>query len=262
MKNKNRKLLAVVWLLVLSMGLSGCTLLQFDDPAEIKQQEEELEKQQNITLPDAQALLKPDKLVMDEHLTSEDGADLAVYQAEFPWFEAGEYAALQNINSYYEGEFSHLASDKDRFFRLVEEKPSNALRSSTFSYELLDAPAGYIAILRAFESVDTLGSTGKIYTCDLFEATTGWKLKFSDLFGAQEKAALGQLRTDLATWCADKSYDAAWLDGLTDDLLTQNITLSTETLYVGFDRTVVPGGETLIELDLTPYTGWLKTVTD
>ena len=45
MKRSKRTLAALLSVLMLSTSLSGCTLLQFDDPAEIKQQEEELEKQ-------------------------------------------------------------------------------------------------------------------------------------------------------------------------------------------------------------------------
>ncbi|MBR4875850.1 MAG: hypothetical protein IKU95_05085 [Clostridia bacterium] len=257
MKRSKRTLAALLSVLMLSTALSGCTLLQFDDPAEIKQQEEELEKQQSAALPDVKSLLVADRLVMDEHLTDAAGKEIAIYQARFPYFEAEDNSALQNINSYYETEFGHLTSDKDRVFKLAVEKPADVLRSSNFDYTLLNAPSGYVAVLRTFESVGSLGESGKIHTCDLFSGATGLHLKFGDVFSANKVKAVEMLRKDLAEWCKKGGHDTAWLEGLNDDLLCENFTLDAKTLYIGFDQGIRPDGSTLIELALEPYNPYM-----
>ena len=258
MKRSKKTLAALLSVLMLTGPLSGCTLLQFDDPAEIKQQEQELEKQQSVVLPDVKGLLKADHLVMDEKLTDPSGKEIALYQARFPYFDAKDSAALQNINSFYETEFGHLTSDKDRFFKLATEKPSDILRSSTFDYELLSARPGHVAVLRTFESVDSLGESGKLYTCDLFSAATGLHLKFGDVFSGNKAKAIETLRKDLAKWCEKGNHAADWLDSMSDEVLCENFTLSTKSLYIGFDRGTLPNGETLIELDLNPYLPFME----
>jgi len=258
MRTSKQRIAALLAMVMLTSGLSGCALLHFDDPAEIKAQEEELAKQQNVELPDVQALLDPEHLVMDAVLKDASGKEIARYQACFPYFEAGDNAALQNINQYYEGEFGHLSGDKDRFFQLAQEKPTQSVHSSSFDYELLKGEASRVAVLRSFESIDSLGESGKLYTCELFSAATGLRLKFTDIFSSDSKGAVKTLRAELADWCADKAYDTAWLDGLTDELLCENFTLDADTLYIGFDKNTLPGGETLVELDLEtfmPYMG-------
>lgn len=257
MRTNKQRIAALLAMVMLSYGLSGCALLHFDDPAEIKAQEEEIAKQQNVELPDAKALLDTEKLVIDEQLLDDAGKEIARYQARFPYFEAGDNTALQNINAHYESEFGHLQSDKERFFQLAREKSSDTVHTSVFDYELLKGSDSYVAILRSFESVDSLGGSGKLYTCELFSAATGLRLKFSDIFSGDSKKAVETLRSDLAEWCADHEYDTAWFDGMTDELLCENFTIDADTLYLGFDRNTLPGGETLIELVLDPYTAFM-----
>ncbi len=258
MKRSKRILAALMGVLMLSSTLSGCTLLQFDDPAEIKQQEQELEKQESVALPDIKTLLDGEHLVIDEHLTDGTGKEIAHYQAHFPYFKAEDNAALQNINSFYEAEFSHLESDKDRFFKLATEKPSEVLRTSSFDFTLLNAHPEHIAILRSYESVDSLGESGKLHTCDLFSSATGLRLKFGDVFSGNKAKAVELLRKDLTEWCEAGGHDTAWLEGMSDDLLCENFTISTNTLYIGFDRGTLPDGSTLIEMDLAPYTTFME----
>ncbi len=257
MRTSKQRIAALLAMVMLTCGLSGCALLHFDDPAEIKAQEEEIAKQQNVELPDVQSLLVSDRLVIDEQLLDDTGREIARYEARFPYFEADDNAALQNINAHYEAEFGHLESDKARFFQLAQEKPSDAVHTSTFAYELLKGREAYVAILRSFESVDSLGESGRLYACELFSAATGLRLKFSDVFSADSTKALDTLRHDLAEWSTEHSYDAAWVDEMSDELLSENFTIDADILYIGFDKNTVPGGETLIELDLEPYTAFM-----
>ena len=71
MRTSKQRIAALLAMAMLSSGLSGCALLHFDDPAEIKAQEEEIAKQQNVELPDAKALLDTEKLVIDEEYVKE-----------------------------------------------------------------------------------------------------------------------------------------------------------------------------------------------
>lgn len=254
-KNENKKacLRLLLFLLMFCSQLTGCTLVHFDDPAESQQQTQEIEKQTTVEYPDAAAALAADRLVMDEKLTDDTGRVLAVYQAAFPWFTAGSSQALQNINAHYENEFSYLAEDQARFFELVRQKPSDTVRTAIFTYELLEAPEGYIAVLRRYESVDTLDISTVTYYCEVFSAATGLQLRFSNLFGNQSAAAMEALRSALADWCAQREYDTGWAEALSDDVLTENITLDQETLYVGLPAGAAPGGETLAELPVEPF---------
>lgn len=242
---------------LLGSSLSGCALLHFDDPAEIKAQEQELEKQQATDIPDVQNRLDPEHLVMDETALDASGKEIARYQARFPWFDSKDSTALDNINQYYESEFGHLQGDKDRFFKLAAEKPSGVLHTSSFDYELLKTEGAYVAILRSFESVDSLGESGKLYTCEVFSAATGLRLKFGDVFSGDSQQAIRTLRTDLAAWSKEKESDTAWLDSMSDEVLCENFTLDSDTLYLGFDKNILPGGETLVELPLESYTAYM-----
>lgn len=257
---RNKKFLALLLTAaLLGSSLSGCALLHFDDPAEIKAQEQELEKQQSTELPDIKGRLDAGHLVMDEVLHDAAGKEIARYQARFPWFDSEDSAALDNINQHYESEFGHLQDDKDRFFKLAAEKPSGVLHTSVFDYELLDARGAYVAVLRSFESVDSLGESGKLYTCEVFSAATGLRLKFSDVFSGDSQKAVSTLRADLAEWSKTKESDTAWLDGLTDEVLCENFTFSSDTLYIGFDKNIFPGGETLVELPLEDYAAFMAS---
>lgn len=257
MKRSKRPLALALTMLMLAGSLSGCTLVQFDDPADIKQQEEEIEKQQNAALPDLDTVLDAEHLVIDEKLTNNEGRTIAAYQARFPYFEAGDNVALQNINEFYASEFSHLESDKNRFFELAAEKPTDTVHTSVFDYELLDAGDIYVSVLRSFEVVDSLGDGGTLYTGEVFSGATGLRLKFTDVFAKDAAKAVETLRTVLADWCGEQKYDAAWLDGLTDEVLCENFAFDEDILYIGFDRGTVPGGETLIELDLGDFEAYM-----
>lgn len=257
MKRSKRPLALVLTIFMLVGSLSGCTLIQFDDPADIKQQEEEIEKQQNVALPDLDTVLDAEHLLIDEKLTDHEGRTIASYQARFPYFEEGDNAALRNINEFYASEFSHLESDKNRFFELAAEKTTDTVHTSVFDYELLDAGDSYVSVLRSFEVVDSLGDGGTLYTGEVFSGATGLRLKFTDVFAKDAAKAVEALRTALADWCDEQKYDAAWLDGLTDELLCENFAFDEDTLYIGFDRGTVPGDETLVELDLGDFEAYL-----
>lgn len=253
MARNKRSFTALLSLLLAGHLLTGCTLVHFDDPADIQQQTQEIEKQTTVEYPNAAAALRRDRLVLEETLTDDTGRALAVYQAALPWFEAGDSQALQNINAHYEREFAYLTDDQARFFALVRQKPAETVRSAVFTYQLLEAPESYIAVLREYRSVDTLDRADGAYYCELFSAATGLQLRFSNLFGGQSEAAARLLRSALADWSAAQGCDTAWLDSLSDSSLTENITLDQETLYVGLPAGAAPGGETLAELPIDDF---------
>lgn len=247
----NKKALAILLSLSLSFSVfSGCALLQFEDPEELKQQEQEMQERETVEVIKPDKVLIDDRLVMDESLTDDAGKELAWYRASFPYFDEGDNQALANINEYYESEFSHLADDKDRFFKLVQEQPSDKVRASLFTYKILASDETYFTVLRCFESSNTLGKTSMTYYCEVFSAATGWKLKFSDVFGNQSEKALELIRGGIEQWCKDKGYETNWVFNSEDEVFTDNFTFSTDTLYIGLPSHTSPGGETLIELEL------------
>lgn len=256
---KTQKLASIILAaVVIASSLSGCALVDFEDPSKAKQEEQTLDKDTKVEKPDVFKLLMADKLVLSDKLTSSAGVDIAVYEANFPYFDAGDNQALANINSYYETEFEHLESDKERFFQLVTEKPSQVLRTSVFTYTLLDTPGDYISILRCFESNDILGNATKTYYCEVFSASTGWSLKFSDVFGEDNDKAVEALRSALEKWSLDKAYSANWLYNAKDEILTDNFAFDGEKMYIGLPAYTAPGGETLIEIPFEGFEDLLK----
>ncbi|MEA4919634.1 MAG: hypothetical protein VB078_01730 [Clostridiaceae bacterium] len=256
---KKQKLASIILAAaMIASSLSGCALVEFEDPSTAKQEEQTLDKDAKAEKPDVFKLLNADKLVLSDRLKNAAGVELAAYEANFPYFDAGDNQALANINTYYETEFEHLESDKERFFQLVTEKPSQVFRTSVFTYTLLDTPGDYISILRCFESNDILGSVTKTYYCEVFSASTGWSLKFSDVFGDDSSKAVEALRSALEQWSLDKAYTANWVYNAKDEILTENFAFDGDKMYIGLPAYTAPGGETLIELSFESFEDFLK----
>lgn len=252
---------ALVWAMLAAV-LSGCTLLKFDDPADVKKDQEVQVTPDTKAEPiDPASILDSEKLTMDEQLTDASGKVVAVYKAALPYFsnEAGD-AAVDSINQYYEEEFSQLKDDKDRFFGIVGEKPaeSGEPRSSIISYELLDAPQGYVSVLRCYEGLDTLGAQQENYFCEVFSASTGWKLRFSDIFGENRDKAMTCLREEIEQWCFENDYDAKWLYNADDATISDNFAFDGSTAYIGIPAYTAPGGETLIKIPFDQLAQYVK----
>jgi len=262
MKKQIVKSAAAAVMAISMMVSSGCTLVKFEDSGEVKKKEADSAIVETNKAVDIKSLLDEEKLSMEEKLTNEAGAEIAVYKADFPYFKNDtESAVIDKINEYYRQEFEQIEDDKERFFKIIQEKPSaySGVRSSIFSYTLLDAPEEYVAVLRSYEGTDSLGATQKNYYCEVFSASTGWQLRFADIFGQQADKAMNVLREGLESWCFEHEYSANWLYNASDELLSEDITFDSQTLYVALPANTTPGGETLIELPMSGFEEYLST---
>ncbi len=248
------KITAALAAVTMTITASGCALMRFEDGESLKQSEEKLQTVENAETLSPVLLLDKEKLVIDESLTDASGAETAAYHAEFPYFKNdNDSPVLSKINDYYQDEYEQMLGDKDRFFRIVAEKPTEGLRKTEFGYNLLDCPEEYISVLRSYEGVDSLGAEQKTYYCEVFSAVTGWKLRFSDIFGEDAEKAQTALNALLESWSRERKYTTSWIYNSGDDKLMGNIAFDNETLYVALPAYTAPGGETLIELPIDDF---------
>ncbi len=223
--------------------LTGCTLLHFADPDEVKADEQSLGAEP-APAPDFAARLDETRLRFEETCTDADGAVVARCSAALPWFR-GEEQAVRNVDAHYEEELEALRQDKDSLFALALEKPADTVRESATGFRLLDAPEGYVCVLGTIDSVDALGRSPTRWFGDVFSAATGWPLRFDDLFGAQREQALAALTEAAEAWCAEHGCETSWLE---EALSSDELTFDRETVYIGLPAGLAPGGETLLEL--------------
>lgn len=248
------KLTAAAAAIAVTVTASGCTLVRFEDGESQKRGEEDILSADTNDIVDPRLLLDKEKLVIDESLTSESGAETARYHAEFPYFtNDNDSPVLSKINEFYQDEYEQMLDDKDRFFKIVAEKPTEGLRTTGFGYTLLDCPKEYISVLRSYEGVDSLGAEQKTYYCEVFSAVTGWKLRFSDIFGEDAETARTALNVLLESWSKEREYTTSWIYNSGDEKLLSNIAFDNETFYVALPAYTAPGGETLIELPIDDF---------
>lgn len=248
------KITAAASAIAMTITASGCALVRFEDGESQKESQEKLQTVDTPETVEPRLLLDEEKLVIDEGLTDGSGAETARYHAEFPYFtNDNDSPILSKINDFYQDEYEQMLGDKDRFFKIVAEKPTEGLRTTEFRYRLLDCPEEYISVLRSYEGVDSLGAEQKTYYCEVFSAVTGWKLRFSDIFGEDAEEAKTALNVLLESWSKEREYTTSWIYNAGDDKLLGNIAFDNDTLYVALPAYTAPGGETLIELPIDGF---------
>lgn len=192
--------------------LSGCSPEAAPDP----------------TLPTAQV---DRDLTLFRELLSEDGHKLAVYSAALPQLAESEDSAADDINKFYQSELEVLAADCESWFTVVSGKNYSDTRTNTFTYRLLDAPAGFVSV----ERIMSVNDVESHYFTEFFSLVSGWQRSFADIFNCNIRCET-VLRESVESWCREHSIPCTELSGMSLGVLTAEFLLDGDTLRLYFDH--------------------------
>ncbi|ODU57617.1 MAG: hypothetical protein ABT01_01810 [Clostridium sp. SCN 57-10] len=243
----NTKKTAAVLTAVLLLFTSGCTVAKFESPEQAKQKAEEKNRLSVQSATVAPQSMLADELAFTRTLETSGGVQLASYTAYVPQFVTGgaKTTVFERLNAFYHDEYDVFEEDCTLFFNYVKQSYGDKWdsttaekakpQSTTFTYEMLDAPEAYISFMRTFETTDAAGASETRYYGEVFDRETGWRLKFADLFGANTTKAESLLMEQLKAWCdANKlSFDTA--ETLTAAELTDEFAVTQTELIVCID---------------------------
>lgn len=240
----NLKSVSAVFAAVILLFLSGCTVAKFESQEQVKQKEED----KNHMVAQSAAVVPQDMLADDlafeQELRTSKGVLLATYTAHVPQFktDGAKSTVFERLNAFYKEEYEVFSEDCTLFFNYVKQSYGDKWDSVTaekakpqtteFTYEMVDAPAQYISFVRTFQTTDSAGVAETRHYGEVFDRETGWRLKFSDLFGTQAPQAQTRLMEQLKAWCTENGLTYETEGTLTADDLTGEFAASQTELIV------------------------------
>ena len=269
----NSKKLRYIPLLFASLlALNGCTLLRFEPMEEAQQKEEDqnriMVQSSSVPIEDMVA----EDLVFERTMTTDSGIVLASYTARLPQFieDGAKNGTFQNINDYYAEEFKGFEADCDWVFLTLQEELGAGWNNitderqpvtSTFDYEMLTAGEKTISFVREYRYTDRSGAETVYYFAEVFDYSTGWKLKFSDLMGENAADAGAELLNQLDKWCQDNGLAFDERDNVSADSLVEEFAVTEDALILCLNPFVLSaddGEGRLAYLPLSAFSQWIQ----
>lgn len=219
--------------------LAGCSILPFQTPEEQRAAQEAAEalKAAAQVQVDPVAALEGD-MTLTRTLTNSAGVELAHYRVAFPSFsESGQKEqSFARINAYYENELTGLIQDAYSFFSIVQQaygeewdtvtEPSMAY-GIDISYELLDAPEGYLCVRCDFR-LEENGQVESYSQAQVFLLDNGWRLTLETLLGDHYETAAPRLMASILAWCSNNGISVTNADARELEEFSANYALTEE----------------------------------
>lgn len=252
--------------------LSGCTLFRFESMEDAQQKEEDknrLAAQSTEVTPES---MVADDLVFERTMETKSGIVLASYEAHVPQFveDGAKNGVFQNINEFYRQEFEAFDADCEWVFstrqtelgpgwnNIVEERPAV---TSMFGYEMQQMGDRYLSFVRDHVYTDSTGRRTVHYYAEVFDLTTGWKVRFADLFGEHLNDAKAAILDGLDAWCEKNELAFDTRDTLSVDALIEEFALDENELVLclePFALSADDGEGRMARLPLSDFSQWMQ----
>lgn len=256
----------------LALTLNGCTLLRFEPMEEAQQKEED----QNRIIMQSSAVpieeMVADDLVFERTMTTDSGIVLAQYTARLPQFveDGAKSGTFANINDYYAEEFEGFEADCEWVFLTLQQELGAGWNNitderqpvvSTFDYEMLTAGEKTVSFVREYRYTDRSGAETLHYFAEVFDYSTGWKLKFSDLMGQGTAEAEAELINQLDKWCQQNGLAFDEKDSVSAESLVEEFAVTEDELILCLNPFVLSaddGAGRLARLPLSAFSQWMQ----
>ncbi len=259
-------------LLLALLLLGGCTLSRFEPMEEAQQKEEDKNRLMVQAAEVSPESMTADDLVFERVMKSDSGVVLASYEARVPQFveDGAKSGVFQNINAFYKQEFEAFAADCEWVFltlqkelgagwnNIVEERQAV---TSVFDYETQTVDGRYLSVVRDYVYTDSAGRSTVHYYAELFDLSTGWKLKFADLFGKNAAEAQAAVIDELAAWCEKNGLAFDTRESIAADQLLAEFTLQENELVLCLEPFALSADDAegrVAHLPLSAFAGWMK----
>lgn len=126
---------------------------------------------------------------------------------------------------------------------------------------MLTAGEKTVSFVREYRYTDRSGAETLHYFAEVFDYSTGWKLKFSDLMGQGTAEAEAELINQLDKWCQQNGLAFDEKDSVSAESLVEEFAVTEDELILCLNPFVLSaddGAGRLARLPLSAFSQWMQ----